>query len=400
MSFLEEAINKMNLPETDEEETIVVPQEQEGKNNPPKKKDKEDESFLQSAIDKQFDQEDENNTEAEPPASEEGDDDIDDFDSPFNKQKGDDDNEEEEDDTEEVIKNTGMDQKAGDKFRELKAANKALKEQLASIGDAAEIEQLKEKASALEKIIQERDELQNKISLLDYKESSEWKKNITEPMSKIASLADMLETQNGLEKGSVMKAINTRDYRQQSANIEAIKRSLDSRSLTTLTQMANDVFTIFGREEEIKKSAIEKNEEYRERERLKLIEDSEREQIEFKKNVGDVFKNLGSKIPLFLKEGNVDEKVLNQYQKQAESIDFLDLPNEDLAYAALASVAFKDLVKKTHQYEKEINSLKKRLGANAIVDPNGNSDSPTQQRPSDKKKDITDLNSAIEAMFD
>ena len=278
--------------------------------------------------------------------------------------------------TEEKLKEMEKDPHPGEKFRELRLALKEKEQKLKAYESGQEkpeqFQELEVKAKLAEELREENEKLQERLAKLDYRATSEYRSKIEKPLDDIAELASTLDERNGLEADTIIAAISISDYEAQSRAIEDLKDKVDPRSFATISQLADQVITLYRRDEALQRNARDLMKSAREAEQEQQAKELLRNQEAFKNNVTKTFESYQDKIPLFIGDDGNTSGEFESLKKQAMELSFDDMTVEDKAFAALSSVSIGPLIRSYNKMRQELVSLRMA---------NGSSDRSTPKPP-------------------
>jgi len=307
------------------------------------------------------------------------------FRSPFDKSEGEPKAKEEkpegdlddyDKETEKKIEEMDKAPNPGTAFRKVRLENKELKAELESYKSGEvqpdKVAELQSKADLSKQLANENAELQARLAEVDYRFSNEYKDTIERPLSEIAELAATLDSRNGLDEETILEAIALSNYEAQSQAVADLKDKVDPRSHNTISQMADQVLTIYRREDAIKSNAKELMDSSRDRaEQLAKVESAKKAE-EYRNNVSSTFDSYQDKIPLFIGDDGEVNQTFQTLKSQASDLSFDEMSMDDKAFAALSSVSIGPLIRSYHELSKEVTSLRMS---------NGNSDRSTPRPP-------------------
>jgi len=264
-------------------------------------------------------------------------------------------------DAEVALETQGMDAKAGAKWKTLKQqlrdANQQIADLQANPTDSQELEQLRSRMQAYEEMETNYSELQKKAALHDYTQTPEYKSQVEEPFESIQTLASNLETANGLEEGTIIRAIVNSSVEQQDAAIAEIQDSVNPRTLAAIHEMANKVTMLYGREAEIAENADTLLTEYNNKRQNELAVESEQNRIAFASDVDATFTQFKNKIPALIDDAGNNSAIYDGMVSKAKDLDFGSMDGESKAFAAMSSVILPTVVKQLKAAQNKINDL-------------------------------------------
>lgn len=268
--------------------------------------------------------------------------------------------------TEENIEEMKSDPHPGVKYRELRNQLKEKEAKLKSYesGETApdKISELESKANLSDQLAKENGELQTRLAEIDYRFSPEYKDTIERPLEEIAELAATLDERNGLDPETILEAIALSNYDSQSQAVAELRDKVDPRSHSTISQMADQVLTIYRREDAIKANAKELMNSSRERaEQLAKVQ-SAKSVEQYRNSVSNTFDAYQDKIPLFIGDDGETNTTFETLKGQASDLSFDEMSPDDKAFAALSSVSIGPLIRSYHELSKEVSNLRMSNG--------------------------------------
>lgn len=258
--------------------------------------------------------------------------------------------------TEEDVK--GMDLKAGDKFRALKAELKAAKQQTVTPEIQAKLEQLEIKAQEAEGLRLRIAEISSQSAKLQVENEEIYQTEIVEPAADIFTNADRLSDTVGLDPSILRAIIKERDLEVQEQLMEehfGSKSLLIQSKVATMAEGFNSLIVkrerlLANAEKTIERSNVERIEKSN-----RLLNEQHKAVQVHQKKYWDKYKQY---FPGFVEDG-IDTPTMKKLMSKGLSIDFGLARAEDQGFAAFASASLPHaldqiavLTKRLSAYEK------------------------------------------------
>lgn len=282
--------------------------------------------------------------------------------------------------TEEAI--VGMDVKAGDKFKALRAELKEAKKQVVSPDIEAKLQELELKAKEADGLRERLEEVSSQSAKLKVESSDEYLNDIVKPVSDMFQRVDQMAEIYGSDSQAIKAIIQEKDRKVQNQLISEHLGDFSDLDRSEVYRMIQD----FGGLVAKRSAMLENADKEIERQQVKFIEAEKKALAEQKKAIQviqkDIWEKYKEKIPGFIKDGSETDEYRKLMSKSL-SIDFSQAKARDQAYAAFAGVAFPHVVN-------ELNAVKKRLANYEKSDQKSLKGSPSpsssiSQTPSSQK---------------
>jgi len=258
--------------------------------------------------------------------------------------------------TEEAV--VGMEAKAGDKFRELRAELKEAKKQVISPDVTAKLQELELKAQEAEGLRERLEEISGQSAKLKVEASDEYNNSIVKPAMEIFKKADDLAALYDIDPSAFKDIIRERDRKVQNQMIAEHLGDLSDFDRSEAYRMVQDFSSLMTSREKMLSNADKEIE----RQQVQRIEADKAFLAEQKKAVQviqkDIWEKYKDKIPGFLEDG----KETSEYKKlmaKSLSIDFSQSKARDQAYASFAGVALPHAMKELHAMRKRLSAYEK-----------------------------------------
>ena len=268
--------------------------------------------------------------------------------------------------TEEDVK--GMEVKAGEKFRALKAELKAAKQQTVTPEIQAKLEALEIKAQEAEGLRLRIAEISSQSAKLQVENEEIYQTEVVQPAADIFTRSDALAELYETEPAILRAIIKERDRKTQNELIADHLKDFSDFDRNEAYRMIQDFNGLVSKREQMLAKAeqtIEKSKVARIESEKKLLADQRTAVQTMQKDIWGKYKEH---IPGFVEDG-ADTPALKQLMAKALSIDFSQAKARDQAYAAFAGTALPHAVN-------EIAALKKRLSAYEKADGKATKQAP------------------------
>lgn len=274
--------------------------------------------------------------------------------------------------TEEEVK--GMDVKAGEKFRALKAELKEAKKVTVTPEIQAKLKELEIKAAEVEGLKERMVSLSSQSAKLQMENEPAYQDQVVKPAETLFTNADKLSGSLGLEPEVLRAIIRERDLETQETLMEEHFGSKSLLVQSKVAKMAEDFNSLVSKREEMFSDAetrIEKMRAERIDKDRRLLDEQRRVVQTFQKQRWEDHKDL---IPGFVEDGEETE-AYKRLMKRGLSIDFGTARAEDQAAAAFAGTVLPHLIKQVRELQNSLaayvkddkKALKSRPGAGASV---------------------------------
>lgn len=255
--------------------------------------------------------------------------------------------------TEEATK--GMEGKAGEKFKALRAELKVAKQTTITPDVQREIEDLKLKVQETEGLRARLEEVSSQSAKLKVEASDTYQKDIIKPAADIFKRADDLADLYGADKPVLRAIIKEGDRKVQNELIAEHLKDFSDFDRSEAYRMIQDFNKLVSRREDMLADADKEIE----RQQVSRIEQEKTLLAEQRRAVQTIQKDIWSKyrdvIPGFTDDGE-DTPEFKKLMSKALSIDFGTAKARDQAYAAFSGVVLPHVVK-------ELGEMRKRLSA-------------------------------------
>lgn len=260
------------------------------------------------------------------------------------------------------LEEMGLDPHTGIKFKEAREELRQAREEVAKLKansvDSAEMQELRAKVADYENLQTDYKELKQNAALNDYRQTDEYDNQVTQPYTELQKMANLLEKSSGIDEGTILKAISNSDPNIQNQAISELEDRLDTRTLSRVNGMADQMIMLYGREDQIASQAEARLSEYNERQTSEQAVASEEQRRVFGSHVDGTFSQFENKIPMLISEDGGRSEAYGDMLNKAKSLDFSSMDGENQAFAAMASVLLPSVVKQYKQAQGEIRDLK------------------------------------------
>lgn len=305
--------------------------------------------------------------------------------------------------TEEEIK--GMEPKAGEKWKaikaELKKARQEAEEAKANAKVSPEIEaelvELRQKAAEAEALRKRNEELLKANDRVAVEESEEYHAKVKVPFSEMEKALKSLSDHAKIPLDSLIDIIAEEDIAKQDILIEQLEEKVSSRMASRVARIADDYKVV----QETKAKMLENSKQTLEQARIAKAntEKAEKERTlqAFRISSENSFKEYASRIPSFVDStGNLTELAKGIMAKTA-TIDPSTLDSADLGYMAFCANSFPEARKTIVALQKEITMLKATGGGSQkTID---GSPSGAKPEPEDPETGLADRMKGMQFTF-
>jgi hypothetical protein len=275
--------------------------------------------------------------------------------------------------TEESTK--GMEAKAGEKFKALRAELKTAKQTTITPDVQREIEDLKLKVEETEGLRARLEEVSSQSAKLKVEASDTYQKEIIKPAADIFKRADDLADLYGADKPVLRAIIKEGDRKVQNELIAEHLKDFSDFDRSEAYRMIQDFNKLVSRREDMLADAdkeIERQQVSRIEQEKTLLAEQRRAVQTIQKDIWGKYKDV---IPGFIDDGE-ETPEFKKLMSKALSIDFGTAKARDQAYAAFSGVVLPHVVK-------ELGEMRKKLGAYEKGDGRAQRGAP---KPSDSVK--------------
>jgi hypothetical protein len=269
--------------------------------------------------------------------------------------------------TEEQLK--GMDEKQGNKWKQLRQSVKEARQQALEaqerLRSAPVPEEIRQELETLRKIKEEADglrqrneELMRKSDDLMVRESEEFLSRVTHPSREIEQAATLLAESAELEPDAIFNIILEQDPIKQDRMIEQMEHRLGRRGASRLERLADDYKAVLSARDQLLADAPKTLATDRQRREEALREEQQRVAGEFRDNARSAFDRFSARVPGFTDSSGQLTDMAQSVRNRVVALDPGQLRPEDLGYMAFAAEALPSLRKALVQLQKENQALK------------------------------------------
>lgn len=305
--------------------------------------------------------------------------------------------------TEEEIK--GMEPKAGEKWKALKAELKKARQEAEEAKSGSkispeietELTELRQKAAEVEALRKRNEELLKVNDRVAVEESEEYQIKVKTPFSEMEKALKSLADHAKIPLDKLIDIVTEDDIAKQDQLIEELEDKVSARMAGRVARIADDYKAV----SETKTKLIENAKQTLEQSRISraTAEKAEKERTAkaFKISSEESFKNYASRIPSFVdSSGNLTDLAKDVMEKTA-SIDPSTLDSADLGYMAFCANSFPEARKTIVQLQKEIKMLKASQGGGSKTI--SGSPSTKQNEPDDPEVGLANRMKGVEFTF-
>lgn len=305
--------------------------------------------------------------------------------------------------TEEEIK--GMEPKAGEKWKALKADLKKARQEAEEAKSSAkvnpEIEQelteLRQKAAEAEALRKRNEELLKVNDRVAVEESEEYQIKVKAPFSEMEKALKSLADHAKIPLDKLIDIVTEEDIATQDQLIEELEDKVSARMAGRVARIADDYKAVSDTKAKLLENARQTLEQSRIARANTEKAEKERTAAAFKISSEESFKTYGSRIPSFVdSSGNLTELAKDVMEKTA-SMDPSTLDSSDLGYMAFCTNSFPEARKTIVKLQKEIQMLKATQGTGPK--PIGGSPSQRTNEPEDPETGLADRMKGVEFTF-
>jgi len=272
-----------------------------------------------------------------------------------------------EKETEELSK--GMDEKAGNRFKELRTELKELKQRQISPDVEAKLQALELKAQEAEGLRVRLEELSSQSARMKVESSDSYEAEVLKPAAKIFKQSDELAEMYEVDKSILRTIIKETDRRVQNDLVNEHLEKLSDFDRSEMYRMIQDFKRVVSKREDMLANAdkeIAKQETARIESEKALLEEQRRTVQTLQKDIWSKYKEV---IPGFIEDGD-ETPEFKKLMSKGLSIDFGAARAQDQAYASFAGVVLPHLVK-------QVNALRKQLSEFEGANKRQQTSSPT-----------------------
>lgn len=254
--------------------------------------------------------------------------------------------------TEEEVK--GMDAKAGEKFKALKAELKAARQTSITPEVKAKLEALELKAQEADGLRLRIDELSNVSAKLKVENDPDYSRQILEPAAEIFAKSDELAAMYSAEPAILREIIKETDRRKQN---ELIAKHLDEFSdfdRNEIYRMTQDFGQLVSKRGQMMSDAegnLARMEARRAEEQSRALQEQRSAVQSLQRNIWNKYKEV---IPGFTDENGEATSTYSKLMAKSLSLDFSRAKGQDQAFAAFAGMALPHVVQQVAILKKEL----------------------------------------------
>jgi hypothetical protein len=292
--------------------------------------------------------------------------------------------------TEESTK--GMEAKAGEKFKALRAELKAAKQTTITPDVQREIEDLKTKAQEAEGLRARLEEVSSQSAKLKVEASDEYEREIVSPAKDIFSKADELAKLYETDATILKAIIKETDRKVQNELIAEHLKDFSDFDRNEIYLMTKDFNGLVAKRERMMANADKEIE----RQQVQRIEQEQKLLAEQRKAVQTIQKDIWNKykevVPGFVEDGE-ETPEFRKLMGKALSIDFGTAKARDQAYAAFSGVVLPHVVKELGEMRKRLAAYEKADGKSQRTAPKPSSSvSATPATPAGERDILAEFN--------
>ncbi len=252
----------------------------------------------------------------------------------------------------------GMDQKASDKFKQLRQELKEFKQKQKEVvvpeDVQTKLQELELKAAEAEGLRQQVEELASVSAKVKVESSKEYKEKVLNPAIEILQEADQIAEAYQIDSEVIQAIIREQDKEIQAKLIQSHLSELNEVEKQDVYRMIYEYKGLGKIRQEMLDKAEEKISQIEAQqiaEQQKQIEEEKKAVQSIQANIWDKYKQV---IPGFVDENGEPTEEWTKLRNRSLSIDFNKAAGKDKAYAAFAGVALPHVIK-------ELNNAKKLL---------------------------------------
>tara|TARA_R110000772_G_scaffold74549_1_gene162286 strand:- start:3941 stop:5146 length:1206 start_codon:yes stop_codon:yes gene_type:complete len=271
------------------------------------------------------------------------------------------------------MKELALDPKPGLKWAELrrtvKAAEAARDKALEEGGNTEEIQKLRLRAEEIDDVRAEAAELRQSLALNDYKSTSEFQTLVQTPANEIKTLASSIESDNGIDPGVILAAIQHPEARVQKSLIEkAVEEGgLDMQDQMRIYRMADQHLQLSATDKALKEHASTRMQELNELQVTERTAAAETQQKALRSGIEGAFAQHEGRIPGFVTDDGLPTEQYEQLKASAASSDLNTI--QDASYAIMAATLLPEVLKANKALSDEIVGKNKTLAKYGKVAP-------------------------------
>lgn len=275
-------------------------------------------------------------------------------------------------------------------LKELKAAKAALE---ADGANTEEMQRLRLQAEAAETFKTEAEKLKADLSLLDYKATTEFDNLVNKPLNEIGVLANSIEEANGIDLGTIARAIQNSDQATQTSLIEGIvdDAGLSARDQARIYRMADDYLKIAVTDSSLRDTAQNRMKELSEMQVSQQTAAEEKQAQELRAGVNDAFSRYEGRIPGFVTDDGKPTEEYRTLQAQAASTSIDNVGDE--SFSIMAATLLPKVLSENKRMAEELSNKNKMLSRYGGATPSA---TPAAAAPASTKKAPTSFMDALE----
>jgi hypothetical protein len=294
----------------------------------------------------------------------------------------------------------GMEPKAGEKWKALKAELKLAKQEAeaAKAGSKVspeietELAELRQKAAEVEVLRQRNEELLRANDRVAVEESDEYISKVKTPYSEMEKALKSLSEHSKVPLDSLIDIITEEDIAKQDSLIEELEGKVGARMAGRVGRIADDYKAVTETKTRLLENAKQTLEQSRISRSLAEKQEKERSAQAYRVSTEESFKSYASRIPGFVDStGNLTDLAKSVMQKTA-SMDPSTLDSSDLGYMAFCANSFPEARKAIVRLQEEVKMLKAAQGnpspPSGSTTPRGGNDEDSEIGLADRMKGL------------
>lgn len=269
--------------------------------------------------------------------------------------------------TEDEVK--GMDAKAGEKWKQLKAQVKQAKLEALEAKKASqtakpapeieqELETLRAKAAEAEALRQRNEELLRVNDRVAVEESTEYRSKVTEPFIEMEKILVSLAENAKIDEKALFDIVTEHDVIKQDLMLEKLEKAGHSRLANRISRIADDYKAVNQVKAQMLENATKTLEASRIAQREAEVRTKEQTKTAFKVSSEKSFEAYAAKIPSFVDSNGQLTDLAKSAMAKASAIDPTTLDSSDLGYMAFCATSFPEARKEIVKLQAEIKMLK------------------------------------------
>lgn len=285
----------------------------------------------------------------------------------------------------------GMDQKASDKFKQLRQELKEFKQKQKEVvvpeDVQTKLQELELKAAEAEGLRQQVEELASVSAKVKVESSKEYKEKVLNPAIEILQEADQIAEAYQIDSEVIQAIIREQDKEIQAKLIQSHLSELNEVEKQDVYRMIYEYKGLGKIRQEMLDKAEEKISQIEAQqiaEQQKQIEEEKKAVQSIQANIWDKYKQV---IPGFVDENGEPTEEWTKLRNRSLSIDFSKAAGKDKAYAAFAGVALPHVIKELNNAKKLLQEYSGKEANDLLRRPKLGQPSP--QEPSDADDFLT-----------